>query len=313
MNCYPNIFLFNRSFAGFIVALHCAHGWCFSEIFMPLFIASLNSGSNGNCYYIGNETEAIFIDAGLSCRETERRMKRLGLKMDKVKAIFISHEHTDHIAGMPGIARKYELPVYITPHTLQNCRLQPDAHLTVTFKAYEPVTVGNLTVHPFPKKHDGKDPHSFNVCGNGVTIGVYTDIGAPCRHLAAHFKECHAAFLEANYDSIMLEQGRYPHHLKRRISGGYGHLSNSEALDFFKAHRPAFMSHLLLAHLSQDNNHPDLALQLFQQHAGNTEVVVASRYKESAVYTIHGGSKPVAVQPRKQAIAALKEQQLKLF
>ena len=281
---------------------------------MPLFIASLNSGSNGNCYYVGNETEAVFIDAGLSCRETERRMKRLGLKMDIVKAIFISHEHTDHIAGMPGIARKYGLPVYITPRTLQNCRLVPDAHLTVAFKAYEPVEVGSLTIHPFPKKHDGQDPHSFNICGNGVTIGVYTDIGAPCQHLATHFKQCHAAFLEANYDTVMLEQGKYPHHLKRRISGCYGHLSNREAVEFFTANRPAHLSHLLLAHLSKDNNDPELAQSVFQKQAGATEIIVASRYRESEVYTISaGGEQPIAVRTRKQAIANLKEQQMKLF
>jgi phosphoribosyl 1,2-cyclic phosphodiesterase len=93
---------------------------------MPLFITSLNSGSNGNCYYVGNEQEAVLIDAGISCRETERRMKRLGLPLDKVKAIFVSHEHSDHTKGIEVLARKYQLPVFITPLTLQRTGLPVD-------------------------------------------------------------------------------------------------------------------------------------------------------------------------------------------
>jgi phosphoribosyl 1,2-cyclic phosphodiesterase len=115
---------------------------------------------------------------------------------------------------------------------------------------------------------------------------VFTDIGAPCDHVINHFQQCHAAFLEANYDETMLEQGSYPYHLKRRIRGGQGHLSNKQALDLFIKHRPSFMSHLLLSHLSQDNNCPRLVHELFSQHAYHTQIVVASRYEESAVYCI---------------------------
>src|SRR5882757_3468185 len=120
---------------------------------MPVFIASLNSGSNGNCYYIGNEREAVLVDAGISCRETEKRMKRLGLSMSSVKAIFVSHEHTDHIKGIPVIAKKYQLPVYITSNTLVNGGLELDAQLVVSFQAYTPVTVGELNITAFPKFH----------------------------------------------------------------------------------------------------------------------------------------------------------------
>ena len=97
--------------------------------------------------------------------------------------------------------------------------------LTVSFRPHEPVQVGGLSVMPFPKYHDGCDPHSFTISGNGVHIGVFTDIGKPCRHLLQHFKQCNAAFLEANYDEVMLDQGRYPQHLKNRIRGGHGHLA----------------------------------------------------------------------------------------
>ncbi len=253
---------------------------------MSLYIASLNSGSNGNCYYIGNEHEAVLVDAGLTCRETEKRMRRLDLSMEKVKAIFISHEHGDHIKGVEVISAKYKLPVYITPLTWAHSRLRSETGLIKPFKGYVPVTIGELTIHPFPKKHDAADPHSFIIAGNGVTIGVFTDIGIPCLHVIDHFTQCHAAFLEANYDDEMLANGRYPLHLQRRISGDEGHLSNQQALDLFMAHRPAYMSHIFLAHLSKDNNSPEIAAKLFNTRRGNTEIIIASRYNETEVYHI---------------------------
>lgn len=268
---------------------------------MSLFIASLNSGSNGNCYYIGNAQEAVLIDAGLSCRETERRMKRIGLCMQKVRAIFISHEHTDHISGLRVLAGKYQLPVYITPATLASGRAQVPDHLVRFFTTEAPVQVGGLSVEAFIKHHDACDPHSFSITGNGTTIGVFTDIGQPCAALTSHFSRCHAAFLEANYDTDMLMNGRYPYFLKARISGGKGHLSNAQALQLFLDHKPSFMSHVLLAHLSKDNNNPELTAELFRPHAGSVKVVVASRFSETEVYQID----PVAadhkdLMPRRQ-------------
>ena len=252
---------------------------------MPVFIASLNSGSNGNCYYVGNEREAVLVDAGISCRETEKRMARLGLSMQKVKAIFISHEHSDHIRGLAVLAKKYRLPVYVTDGTVHHCGDVPK-ELCISLRSYESVQIGNLEVMPFPKHHDAVEPHSFMISNGGTRIGVFTDIGAPCEHLIRHFAQCHAAFLEANYDEDMMEQGRYPFFLKKRIRGGKGHLSNKQALDMFIEHKPSYMSHVLLAHLSKDNNCPDLALKMFAEHAGETHVTVASRYEESQVYVI---------------------------
>lgn len=268
---------------------------------MSLYITSLNSGSNGNCYYIANDTEAVLVDAGLSCRETEKRMKRLDLSMDKVKALFISHEHGDHIRGVESIASKHKIPVYITPETFRMGKLRVDPSRVFPFSAYVPIAIGGLSVMAFPKFHDAIDPHSFVISGNGVKIGVFTDIGAVCSNVIDNFTECHAVFLEANYDADMLENGRYPYHLKKRIRGGHGHLSNVQALELFLAHRPGYLSHLLLSHLSKDNNDPDLALNLFRTHARNTNVVVASRYEESAVYhitdTLHPFRKPAIHKP----------------
>jgi phosphoribosyl 1,2-cyclic phosphodiesterase len=253
---------------------------------MSLFIASLNSGSNGNCYYVGNESEAVLVDVGISCRETERRMKRIGLSMENVKAIFVSHEHTDHIRGIAVMAKKYQLPVYITPGTLKHGGLILESHLVKSFKGFEPVGIGRLSVTAFPKLHDASEPHSFMVSGNDINIGVFTDIGAPCEQLIHYFKQCHAAFLEANYDEELLDAGRYPYFLKNRIRGGKGHLSNKQALEIFTSHKPSYMSHLLLSHLSKDNNCPKLVHQLFSAQAGSTEIIVASRYQETPVYTI---------------------------
>jgi phosphoribosyl 1,2-cyclic phosphodiesterase len=260
---------------------------------MSLYIASLNSGSNGNCYYIGNDHEAVLIDAGLSCRETERRMRRLGLSMDRVKGVFISHEHDDHIRGLEVLSKRYQLPVYITENTLSQGQLSLEGHLVRSFATSEAVSIGSLNVLAFSKTHDAIDPHSFVISAQKednapIHIGVFTDIGHVCDNLTRHFKLCHAAFLEANYDEQLLEEGRYPWPLKNRIRGGKGHLSNHQALELFVRHRPAFMSHLLLAHLSQDNNKPELAQTLFEAVAEGTHVVVASRYGESEVYAIDG-------------------------
>ena len=255
---------------------------------MTLFIASLNSGSNGNCYYIGNQDEAVLIDAGLSCRETERRMRRMGLSLGRVKAIFISHEHDDHIRGLEVLSQRYQLPVYITRPTLDQCRFAPSPDLVRPFHPDEPVAIGGLTIKALPKNHDASDPYSFTVASATVCIGIFTDIGVVCDNLIRHFTGCHAAFLEANYDEQLLEKGRYPWPLKNRIRGGHGHLSNRQALELFADYRPAFMSHLLLAHLSQDNNRPELVQQLFEQASMGTTIVVASRHNESEVYAIDG-------------------------
>jgi phosphoribosyl 1,2-cyclic phosphodiesterase len=251
---------------------------------MSLFVASLNSGSNGNCYYIANQNEAILIDAGLSCRETEKRMKRLGLAMNQVKAIFITHEHSDHVYGIPSISKKYRIPVYITTATLLRAQLKKAE--AYAFNAYEPIVVGDLTVRAFPILHDAQDPHNFIISNQSVNVGVFTDIGAITDHVIHNFKQCHAAFLESNYDTTLLETGRYPIALKNRIRDGYGHLSNDQAARLFTEHRPGFMTHLFLSHLSRNNNSPKIVQTLFGSIAGKTEVVIASRYKQTKLYSI---------------------------
>ena len=259
---------------------------------MPLEICALNSGSNGNCYYLASSHEAVLIDAGIPCKEVERRMESLGLKMEKLKAIFISHEHADHIGGLSILSKRYNLPVYITPLTLRNCRSRIEKHLIRAFKSYEPVNIGSLSITAFPKAHDASDPYSFTVSSADTRVGVFTDIGVPCAHLIRHFSECDAAFLESNYDEEMLDRGNYPYFLKNRIRGGKGHLSNRQALDLFQRHRAPHMTHLFLSHLSKNNNCPKLVQQLFEQVAETVKIVVASRFEHTALFQINGTTTP---------------------
>lgn len=275
---------------------------------MGLYTASLASGSNGNCYYVGSEQEAVLIDVGISCKEVERRMKRLGLDMRLVKAIFISHEHTDHILGVSALARKYELPVFVTPATAHGGRLNLAPRYHVPFDESKPVVIGQLTITPFKKHHDAWDPHSFTVSSHGVHVGVFTDIGVVCDKLTHHFSQCHAAFLESNYDEAMLEAGPYSDYLKNRIRSGRGHISNRQALDLFTTAKAPYLSHLFLSHLSRENNDPELAMRMFQQRAQGVSIIHASRYEESPVFYISG-----APMPFKPMLIPLITSQLQLF
>jgi phosphoribosyl 1,2-cyclic phosphodiesterase len=181
--------------------------------------------------------------------------------------------------------------------------------LLKSFFAHEAVTIGALSITAFPKFHDACDPYSFVVSSSNVCVGVFTDIGTPCQQLIKYFKQCHAAFLEANYDEEMLDEGNYPIYLKNRIRGGKGHLSNKQALELFINHRPEFMSHLLLAHLSKNNNSPEIVQQIFHPHAGKIKVLVASREKETELLQIHNSlndevfSAGISVIPRTEQLA----------
>lgn len=274
---------------------------------MSLFFASLNSGSNGNCYYVGTNQDAVLIDAGISCRETEIRMKRLGLSLKNVKGIFVTHEHFDHVKGISVLSKKYQIPVYITNPTLQQSRLRIKPHLIARLKAYEPISLGGLTITAFPKLHDAVDPLSMIVEDGINKVGVFTDIGFSCDHVIKHFAQCHAAFLESNYDEHMLEVGPYPIPLKNRIRGGKGHISNREAANLFKLHRPEFMSHLILSHLSEHNNSQVLVQNLFNSIAGQTQMIVATRYRETELFCIDSSVK------NSKSITYFKQEQLSLF
>ncbi len=155
-----------------------------------------------------------------------------------------------------------------------------------SFAAAQDVQVGGLSIKAFTKNHDAADPHSFIISCNDVHVGVFTDIGFACKEVVQHFRKCHAAFLETNYDEDLLLNGHYPEVLKRRISGRKGHLSNAQALQLVLSEKPAHMTHLFLSHLSRENNRPDLVYNLFAPHVGKTKIVIAHRDRETEVFYI---------------------------
>jgi len=254
---------------------------------MSLYITSLNSGSNGNSYYIGNEQDAVLVDAGISCREIERRLTSLGLPIENIRGIFVSHEHSDHIRGVGVLSRKHTIPVYMSAQTALSSLIPAEPELIRTFMGNETIQIGSLHVDTFSKLHDSIDPYSFTVHFNGITIGVFTDIGEPCPNVRHQFSRCHAAFLESNYDERMLDDGSYPIYLKRRIKSQVGHLSNVQALELFTQHKAPHLQHLILSHLSEHNNHPGIVSRLFEPHANGTQIRIASRYRETEVIRVY--------------------------
>lgn len=273
---------------------------------MALFLASIASGSNGNCYYIGTATDAVLVDVGISCREVEKRMAQLGLSMQAVRAIFVTHEHSDHIRGINVLAKKWGLTVYGSRGTLRNTYLQLPPQQIKFIADNSATDINGLNVYAFRKKHDAVEPVSFTVRYGNICIGVFTDIGCHCPAVIEQFAQCNAAVLETNYDEAMLDKGGYPLHLKNRIRGGSGHLSNRQALHLFLQHRSSSLSYLLLGHISKNNNCPQLVQQLFTAHAGKTCMVVAGRYAPTEVYQITAGG----LQPHYRFTAP---QQLALF
>ncbi|HKJ80333.1 MAG TPA: MBL fold metallo-hydrolase [Prolixibacteraceae bacterium] len=248
-----------------------------------LEICAIASGSNGNCYYIGNEQDAVLIDAGISCKQIVKRTEERGLNPAKIKAIFITHEHSDHLRGARVAAKRMRVPVYMTSRTYMAAynNLKPD--YPKFFNAGDEIEVGDFIIHSFTKNHDASEPCSFRVEYNGKNIGVFTDIGEPCENVTSHLKLCDALFLETNYDETMLREGRYPYHLKRRVASAQGHLSNIQALKLIENFAGNNLTHLLLSHISAENNTPEIAIDTFKAFQGKYNVQLTSRYEAGSV------------------------------
>jgi phosphoribosyl 1,2-cyclic phosphodiesterase len=192
-------------------------------------IASIASGSNGNCYYLEDSDDAILVDAGISTKQIVERMARLGLSMSKIRGVFISHEHGDHIRGLDVLTRKYCIPVFMTQKTYSSYGKIIKDSLLNFFSPGESVVLGKISVNPFLKSHDAAEPCSFSVSSEEKTVAVMTDIGLQCANVIDHIRNADAIFLESNYDDDMLWTGFYPPYLKKRISSDLGHLSNTQA------------------------------------------------------------------------------------
>ena len=249
-------------------------------------VAALNSGSNGNCYYISNGTDAILVDAGLSWRQVNRRASILGIDLSTVRGVIISHEHSDHIFGIRGLSKRFGYPFHITDSTIRAIPLELPFGAHFPFSGGEPFQVGTFEIEPIPVSHDAADPHNFVIRSGSHQLGIFTDLGYPNDSVKQHFKACTAVILETNYDEQMLESGHYTKSLKQRISGERGHLSNRQALELFLECRSPKLSHLFLAHLSAQNNSPQLALSMFKDEAHKTQVILTSRYGATELYQI---------------------------
>ena len=226
-----------------------------------LTICMLASGSKGNSIFISDGSTSILFDAGLSGIEIERRLASRGLDPEKLSAIVVSHEHSDHIRGVGVLARRYGLPVYINPKTMTAAATHLGKIRTiVNFECGYAFAINSLTIHPFSLSHDAEDPAGFTIHGNGTKIGIATDLGIATSMVKEHLKECTLLVLEANHDPHMLSTGPYPWPLKQRIKSRKGHLSNQEAKTLVMEVRHDHLDHVILAHLSEVNNAPDNAL-----------------------------------------------------
>ena len=221
--------------------------------------ASLGSGSRGNALLVEAGSTRLLIDAGFGPREMVRRLERLGLAAADIDAVLVTHEHSDHIGGVFACARRFDWAVLLTHGTLAACRDDgSDTRITI-IDSHEPFSVGDICVHPFPIPHDAREPVQF-VLGDGArTLGVVTDAGHVTRHMVDMLDACDALVLECNHDVKMLAQGSYPQALKRRIGGLWGHLDNAAAALLLSRIRHSGLRHVVAAHLSEENNSPELA------------------------------------------------------
>jgi phosphoribosyl 1,2-cyclic phosphodiesterase len=249
-------------------------------------MCAIASGSNGNCYYVGNGDEAVLVDAGISRRRVLERMAQRNLKPAKVKAIIISHEHADHFRGVRVLSKKLDIPVYITQKSYDNSWGPNRPDRVILFQPGEDIKVGGLLIHTFLKNHDAAEPCSFRIENNGFNVGVFTDIGTPCHNVTSQLAQCQALFLESNYDEEMLWAGPYPQHLKIRVAGDKGHLSNAQAFDLLKEFHHPDLKVVFLSHLSGENNRPDVAAEAFKSLLACFEVKVTNRYAVGEVYKI---------------------------
>ncbi len=237
-----------------------------SPLNCSLSVCVLASGSKGNAIYISDGNTAILVDAGLSGIEIQKRMTSAGLGMQSLKAIVVSHEHSDHVRGVGILARRYSLPVYITPATAAAAAAQLGRIDQLRpFEIGRTFKIEGLTIHPFATSHDADDSAGFTIAQNGHKIGIATDLGIATSMVKEHLRACSLLVIEANHDPAMLIQGPYPWPLKQRIKSRNGHLSNQDSGQLLSEIKHNGLCHVILAHLSETNNTPEKALLAVQQ------------------------------------------------
>jgi phosphoribosyl 1,2-cyclic phosphodiesterase len=231
---------------------------------MSMRFTVLASGSKGNCAIIASSRTRILVDAGLSCRETMKRMVAAGEDPRQLTAILVSHEHSDHVAGLPVLARKLKVPVYMTGATNDAWgRDDGDGatHLDQLelFSSGRSFHIGDIQVMPFTIPHDAADPVAFAFRVEGIKVAIVTDLGYLPASVRDHIRDCDVLMMESNHDLEMLRVGPYPWSVKQRVMSRVGHLSNAAVAEFFTNDYDGSAAFVVLAHLSEQNNHPEIA------------------------------------------------------
>lgn len=231
-------------------------------------LCALRSGSSGNAVFVGSERTRLLIDAGVCARTLEQALNEIDTRADQLDAILVTHEHSDHIAGVGVMMRRYHLPLYVTAATWQAMQQAVGRHdpaLVHIMEAGQHWQIGDLEIHSFPTPHDAVDSVGYRIGGDDGSVSVLTDLGHVSESLLTAVYGSRAVLIEANYDLSMLMAGRYPYALKKRISGDHGHLSNEACAEAIHRLIERGTEHVQLGHLSRDNNYPELAMLTVQQ------------------------------------------------
>ena len=252
---------------------------------MGVSVTVLASGSRGNSAMVQSSSTRILVDAGISCRETCKRMQEVGSDPHSLSAVVITHEHSDHVAGLLVLARKLGVPVFMTGATHQAWSRAvrdatgdpPDTERIEFFSSGRSFQIGDIAVTPFTIPHDAADPVGFTFRSEGIKIGMATDLGYMPASVRDHLRCCDILMLESNHDLEMLRVGPYPWSVKQRVGSRTGHLSNKALAEFFAADYDGNASYIVLAHLSEENNHPEVAKREAEAGLGERRSLLQNR------------------------------------
>jgi phosphoribosyl 1,2-cyclic phosphodiesterase len=251
---------------------------------MKLNFCSLSSGSSGNCYYLGNEFHGILIDAGISATSIRKFLKNIDISMQTIMGVLITHNHIDHIRGLEVLTRKNSLPAFTTGKIWKSI-LTPKTKITSDCIREIPLQqefhLAGFDIEAFPVHHDAPETIGFQITFGEKKITVATDLGHICETAAPYIQAANLLVIESNYDEQMLENGRYPHFLKARIRSDHGHLGNHQTSAFLADNISDNLSHICLAHLSKNNNTPEMVLQTLQHTFSERGIILNDQQRIS--------------------------------